>query len=208
MALNHLEPASERDLYWEWVRAEVDVPPGGPRYADRLVHGLDERRLALLAQGKPEQLTGSDWGEVRAAYRRLRGDFLDPLLGSGTAWSYGSLPIRELGDVKIPNLTKSLLPIAPSRRLEELVRALEDGKETPGLPNHLVYRHLRPRFELERMRGTPVLIAAQTAGPYVLAEGLTRTCVLLSRRLRGERTPASLRVLVGVTPRAPEWRWW
>ncbi len=208
MPISRLGGASERDLYWEWVRAEVDVPAGSARYLDRLGHGLDERRLSVLAGGAREQLSEPDWEALQAAFRRLRGDFLDPLLGPGTAWFYGDLPIAELREVRIPNLTISFVPIAPSRRLEEFVRALDAGKETPDLPNHLVYRQMRPIFDPARARGCPVLIAEQAQGPYVLAEGLTRTCVLLSRYLSGEPVPESLPVLVGVSPRARDWPWW
>lgn len=202
-----LAEASEQDLYWEWVRAEVDIPPGSPRYPDRRGHGLDARRLSLLAQGDRGALRPDDWAELRAAFRALRGDFLDPLPESSTRWSYGNLPVAELGSVKIPNLTISFVPIAPSRRLDEFVAALDAGKETPNLPNHLVYRFMRSVFDPQRARGCPILIAEQPEGPYVLAEGLTRACILVSRYTRGEPTPPSIRVLLGVSSRAREWRW-
>lgn len=207
MPLSNLTEASERDLYWEWVRAEVDVPVGSPRYTDRLGHGLDERRLSLLAQEAREKLTEGDWDALRVAYRRLRGDYLDPLFGSDTRWFYGDLPVAELPEVRIPNLTISFVPVAPSRRLAEFVAALDSGKETPQLPNHLIYRHMRPIFDSARARGCPILIAEHREGPYVLAEGLTRTCVVLSRAMHGEPTPATLRVLLGVSPRAHDWPW-
>lgn len=208
MPVLKLAEASERDLYWEWVRAEVDIPAGSPRYRDRLGHGLEERLLALLAQGEREWLGEPDWEALRTAYRRLREDFLDPLLGSGTRWFYGDLPVAELGQVRIPNLTISFVPIAPSRRLDELVAALDAGKETPGLPNHLIYRQMRPIFDATRARGCPILIAEQPEGPYVLAEGLTRLCIVLSRHLCGEPTPKSIRVLLGTSSRARDWPWW
>jgi hypothetical protein len=194
-------------LYWEWVRAEVDIPAGSPRYSDRLGHGLDGRRLALLADDQHDKLSEQDWEAVRAAFRRLRGDFLDPLFASGTQWFYGELLVAELREVRIPNLTISFLPIAPSRRLDEFVTALDSGKETPKLPNHLIYRYMRPMFDPSRARGCPVLIAEHRGGPYVLAEGLTRTCVLLSRAMHGEPAPSSIRVLLGVSGRAGDWPW-
>lgn len=207
LPLSNLTEASERDLYWEWVRAEVDIPVGSPRYNDRLGHGLDEGRLLLLAQGEREKLSEEDWDALRIAYRRLRGDYLDPLLGLDTRWFYGDLPVAELPDVRIPNLTISFVPIAPSRRLAEFVAALDSGKETTNLPNHLIYRHMRPVFDSVRARGCPILIAERREGPYVLAEGLTRTCVVLSLALHGESTPAALRVLLGLSARAHDWPW-
>lgn len=194
-------------MYWEWVRAEVDIPVVSPRYSDRLGHGLDERRLSLLADGEREELGEQDWETLRAGYRRLRGDFLDPLLGSGTQWFYGELPLSKLREVRIPNLAISFVPIAPSRRLDEFVAALDSGKETPNLTNHLIYGYMRPIFDPSRSRGCPVLIAEHREGPYVLAEGLTRTCVLLSRAMHCERAPSTIRVFLGVSPRAREWPW-
>lgn len=170
--LSNRARASEQDLYWEWVRAEVDIPPGSPRQPDRIGHGLDTRQLALLASGDRKAVRERDRAAFRAAFRALRGDYLDPLLGSGTRWTYGDLPVTELGRVKIPNLTISLVPVAPSRRLEELVADLDAGKETPQLPNHLVYRFMRSAFDPPRARGCPVLIAERPEGPYVLAEGV------------------------------------
>lgn len=207
MPLSNLTKASERDLYWEWVRAEVDIPAGSPRYPDRLGHGLDERRLSLLAGGEREELAEQDWEALRAAFRRLRGDFLDPLLGPGTQWFYGNLPVAELRDVRIPNLTISFVPIAPSRRLEEFVAALDSGKKTPNLDFLEVYRSMRQIFEPGRTRGCPVLIAERREGPYVLAEGLTRACVLVSRLSHGETVPAPVRVLLGVSSEARAWPW-
>ncbi len=199
--------ASEQDLYWEWVRAEVDVPPGSPRYTDRLGHGLDARQLSLLAHGERKAVRGEDREAFRSAYRALRGDFLDPLLGSGTRWYYGDLPGAELGAVKIPNLTISFVPLAPSRRLDEFAAALDAGRETPRLPNHLAYRFLRSGFDPPRARGCPILIAERPQGPYVLAEGVTRACVLVSRSTKGEPVPRSIRVLLGVSARAHAWPW-
>ncbi len=201
-------PASERDLYWEWLRAEIDVPAGSPRHADRLEHGLDERQQSILAHGERGALDPSDWEALGLAYRRLRKDYLDPLLDSGTGWWYAELPVAELGEVRIPKLTISLVPLAPSRRLEELVAALDAGRETPGLPNHLVYRFLRSVYDPTRVRGRPILIAERKDGPYVPAEGLTRASVLVSRLAHGEPTPPSVRVLLGISPRASDWRWW
>lgn len=207
LPLLKLTKASELDLYWEWVRAEVDIPVGSPRYSDRLANGLDQRRLSLLAHGEREGLDGQDWDALRAAYRRLRGTFLDPLLGSGTQWYYGDLPVFELREVLIPNLTISFVPIAPSRRLDEFVAALDSGKETPNLANHLLYRYMRPILDPARARGCPVFIAEHREGPYVLVEGLTRTCVLLSRTIHGEPVPSTLHILLGVSPRARDWGW-
>ena len=208
MPVRNLTPATERDLYWEWVRAEVDPPPGSPRSADRQAHGLSGRRLTLLATGDPTALGTDDREALRSAFRALRGEYLDPLLGSAVRWYYGDLDLTELGSVRIPNLTVSLVPLAPSRRLEEFVRSLDDGRETPKLPNHLVYRFLRTRFEFARVRGSPVLIAERRDGPYVLAEGLTRACVLQSRWAAGEDGPPSWRVLLGVSRAARRWAWW
>lgn len=207
LPISNLVDASERDLYWEWVRAEVDIPAASPRYADRLGHGLDERRILLLAQDEREKFEEEDWQALQVAYRRLREDYLGPLLDSGTHWFHGDLTIAELREVRIPNLTISFLPLAPSRRLAEFVTALDSGKETPNLPNHLIYRHMRPIFDSARARGCPILIAEHREGPYVLAEGLTRTCVVLSRAMHGESAPSTLRVLLGVSSRAREWPW-
>lgn len=207
MPISNLVNASERDLYWEWVRAEVDIPPGSPRYADRLGHGLDERQLSLLAEDRRGGFTDEDWEALRISFRRLREDYLDPLLGSGTQWFYGDLPANELAQVRIPNLTISFVPIAPSRSLEEFVDALDSGKETPALPNHLIYRFMRPIFDPLRVRGSPILISERREGPYVIAEGLTRACVLLSRAKKGESTPPTVHVLLGVSHRARDWPW-
>ncbi len=195
-------------MYWEWVRAEIDVPGESPRYGDRRDHGLGERRRSLLARGERSALDRSDWEALGRAFRRLRGDYLDPLLGTGTEWYYGELPLDELGAVRIPNLTISLVPLAPTRRLEDYVAALDSGRETPGVPNHLVYRFLRPIYDPARVRGCPILVAERRDGPYVLAEGLTRASVLVSRHVRGEPGPPSIRILLGISPRVVDWRWW
>lgn len=206
--VDHSTRATVRDLYWEWVRAEVDTPAGSPRYGDRQVHGLDNRMLQLLAKGERGRLTARDWESLRAAYRRLRGDYLDPLLSGGTHWSYRGLRITELYGLRIPNLTISLVPLAPSRRLEEFVAALDAGQETPDLSNHLVYEALRVAWDPARVRGCPILLAEIPEGPYVIAEGLTRLCVLLSRWEHRGRVPTVVRTLVGVSSRVREWRWW
>ncbi len=201
-------PATERDLYWEWVRAEVDVPANGTRSARLARHGLDARMLSILKEGDQGALLAPDWDALQAAFRRLRADYLDPLLDGTTAWRYGEFPLADLAGVRIPNLTISLLPLAPSRRLGEYAAALDAGRETPGLPNLSVYREMRGGFEPSRSRGCPVLISERVEGPYVVAEGLTRATVLVSWQREGRVVPPSLRVLVGTSARAREWKWW
>ncbi len=208
MALSKLQPATERDLYWEWLRAELDVPHEGPRSERHTVHGLEPRLLSILERGDRAALRESEWGDLRTAFRRLRGDYLEPLLDGSTIWKYGDLQVAELAEIRIPNLTISLVPVAPTRLLAEYAAAMDAGRETPGLPNLGVYRALRRGFETGRSRGCLVLIAELPAGPYVLAEGLTRASVLVSRRRQGESVPSVLRVLLGVTPRVREWSWW
>lgn len=208
MPASDLVPASERDLYWEWVRAEIDVPEGSPRQSDRQRHGLPPRVVALLERGDRTALDEPDWDKIRRAFRTLRGRYLDPLLDSGTRWYYGRLSVAEFAEVSIPNLTISFVPLAPSRRFEQFVRALDAGGKTPKDTFYKVYRHMRPIFDPGRVRGCPVLIAERVEGPYVLAEGATRSCILVSRRHHGEAVPRSFPVLVGVTSRAREWTWW
>lgn len=206
--IRDLTPATENDLIWEWVRAEVDIPDGDPRVHRRQQHGLDSRLLDVLAAGRKESLAEGDWGRLRDAYLRLRGSYLGPLLGPGTRWAYGEIPVPDLREIRLPNLTISFVPLAPTRRLEEFVRALDQGKETPGDQFSSVYRRRRPTFDLVRARGRPVLIAERDSGPYVLAEGLTRVSVLVSRRAHGESVPDTLPVMLGTSPQARLWPWW
>jgi hypothetical protein len=206
--IRYVAPASEADLYWEWLRAEVDQSPGNPRAAYRAAQaGLDSRLLDHLARDDRKGLLEEDWAHLRRAFHGIRGDYLDSLLTPRTQWSYGNLAVPDLNSVRIINATISFVPLAPSRRIEEFVAALDAGQETPNLDFLEVYRSMRPVFDPDRARGCPVLIAERRQGPYVLAEGLTRACVLVSRLGHGEAVPASVKVLLGVSLEARAWTW-
>jgi hypothetical protein len=206
--IHNLVPASEADLYWEWMRAEVDQPPGSPRAAYRAAQaGLETRVLDHLARNDRTGLSEEDWVRIRRGFHGIRGTYLDPLLSPSTRWSNGTLPVAELGSVGIINATISFVPLAHSRRIDEFVAALEAGRKTPNLDFFEVYRSMRQVFDPARSRGCLVLIAERTEGPYVLAEGLTRACVLVSRLARQEPVPTSVKVLLGVSSEARTWPW-
>ncbi len=206
--IRDLTPATELDLYWEWMRAEVHQQPGNPRAAYRVAQaGLEARLLDRLARDDRQGLSADDWAGLRRAFHGIRGDYIDALLGPRTRWSYGRISVADLGSIRIINATISFVPLAPSRRIGEFVAALDAGRRTPNLDFLEVYRSMRRVFDPSKARGCPVLIAERKEGPYVLAEGLTRACVLISRLGHGEDVPASVKVLLGVSPQARAWPW-
>jgi hypothetical protein len=209
MAVRNLTSSSERDLLWEWMRAEIDHHPGNPRADYRTGQAALEAHLHdRLARNDREGLSDEDWTRLRQALHGIRGDYIAPFLTARTTWSYGDFAIADLGSVRLINATISFLPLAPSRRIDDFVASLDEGNATPNDDFSDVYHSMRIVFDSKRARGCPVLIAQRPEGPYVLAEGLTRACVLVSRWRSGEATPPSIRVLLGVSLDAPRWRWW
>ena len=195
-------PASERDVYWQWARAESESTWYGPSY----LASLSTRLLARLDSNDREGLVDEDWNDIERAVLAVRVGYLTGLIELGVKWYSGKLAVSDLQNVRLIR-HDPFLQVAPSRLLSEFVARLEMGNDPPDSDFGPHYREMRSRFDPNRMRGFPILVSEAKAGPYLEVEGLTRMAVLLSRLSRGERVPPRIGVMVGVCPRLPEWQW-
>lgn len=195
-------PVSERDLFWQWARAESD----SERYGASFLGSLSGRLIARLDSNTWEGLDDADWTDIERAVLAIRGQYLSSLLELGVKWYSGKFMTSDLQDVRLIQYAP-FLHVAPSRMMSEFVAELDGGNDPPGDPFGPHYRKVRSRFEPNRMRGSPILASETRTGPYLEVEGLMRMAILLSRLKRGEPVPPRITVMVGVCPRLPEWRW-
>lgn len=194
--------ASVRDLFWNFARAEFEVPARGPRHTQPEIPGeLKERIL----RGERAGLSRYDWGLLREALISTRASIVNPVLAYVRTWSLAEIEAADLADLRVMNL-RIFTSIAPSRKLLDLAASLVRGI-FPEIwdPGH--YRELRAGFDWDRMRGRPILLSERTGGPWTLVEGTTRLCVIASRQNRGELRFDSFPVLLGVGAKLGEWEW-
>jgi hypothetical protein len=195
-----LRRGSTRDLFWNFARAEFEVPAHGLRHTQPVFsQALRDRVL----QDERATFSDEDWDALGKAVLSVRSDIVQPLLDSGAAWFLGELPSKEWANLRVMNL-RMFANIAPSRRLIDLTAALDRGAVPLGWkPSN--YPQLRSTFDLPFMHGTPIVVAPESTGPYTLVEGVTRMCVLLSKNNLGEIDVPSIPMLLGVNPRWAEW---
>ena len=199
--IDFLEDASSTDFFWEFAQAEVRDDGRHDRMYGR---GLGPALLARVRLEEREGLTRSQHALLKKTVLSTRPEYLRPLLWLGLRWSFGELPLKQLPHLRVPNLD-IFRPTAPSRLLGDFAAALDQGAPTLWPPVAENYRRMRPRFKLQRMVGSPIVMGASSEGPFTIVEGLTRLSVLASRLRGGEPVPSGIRLLVGLGPKARDW---
>lgn len=196
--------ADARDLLWEFAYSECHSVS---RHGDAWRAGLGAPLRTLVEAGAREKLTPPDWEALRGVLLAVRGWYLKDLLGLEPTWERARVGLDRLGRVRLIR-HEPFRAVAPNLLLEEFVRALDHGADTPGDRFADRYRRLRPRFEPSLARGVPVLVQRFVGDALTEVDGLTRMSILLSRRIQGEPTPESIEVLLGTTPRLAEWTYY
>jgi hypothetical protein len=198
-----LRKGSMRDLFWNFARAEFEIPESGIRHTQP---EISPALRARVLRNERASLSDAEWEELRRAVRSTRADPVQSLLDLGPKWFLGDLPANAWATVRVMNLT-IFTRMAPSRRLADLATALDAGA-VPSVWTPSNYSRLRSTFDLSRMHGDPILVARRRAGPYILVEGTTRMCVLLSKTRDGEISVPSVPVVLGVSPRLDRWEFY
>jgi hypothetical protein len=191
-----LQKGSERDLFWNFARAEFEIPGSGIRHTQPKISSALRERVVRNERAK---LSEMDWAALREAVLSVRSDPVQPLLDLNLEWFLGKFPAKEWASLTVMNF-QIFTRMAPSRQLLELSTALDHGA-VPSTWTPSNYSHLRSTFDRVRMNGDPILVARRRAGPYTLIEGTTRMCVLLSLQRHGEIDVPWVPIVLGVSPR-------
>ena len=191
----------DAELLWQFAYSENDSVS---RHGDAWRRGLGPRLSEILTRGARSELTPADWLLIRSVLLEVRGWYVKTLLAAAPAWSYTRYKVSELGAISLIR-HEPFRSIAPSLRLDEFVAALDAGRDTPGDRFAGRYRRLRPMFDPDRARGTPILVAQYRSGPFVELDGLTRMSILYSRWKAGMQEPSDVQVLLGLSDRLPVW---
>ena len=198
-----IKKGSVRDLFWNFARAEFEIPNHVLRHDQPAIsQALKDRIL----RDERATFTEEDWEALRKAVLSTRSPIVQPLIDLGTDWFLGELPSNMWGEVRVMNLL-IFVNISPTRRLMELATALDKGV-VPVDWNPSNYLHLRSTFDLSIMHRDPIVVAEHPTGPYILVEGVARMCVPLSRQNHGEIEVARLPMLLGVCPRLGQWEFY
>jgi hypothetical protein len=199
-----LKPASDRDVFWNFARAETD----SVRFSKYYEPGLSARVLDLLRVDDRAAMSESEWKDLSRVVRQVRGGVLELPLRLGAVWHFGKLPVAALPEVRVMNLPQ-FVAVAPTRTLREFVKALDRGVRLPGdEPFGENYRRLLQQFDLSKMRGVPVVVSPSITGPYELIEGVTRTSIILSRSMVSESVLSGVPALLGVSPGLADYPGW
>lgn len=169
-----------------------------------------------IAEGRNEKSGLAQMPQVKSLYpkveakeeltseeeTRLVGSLLisrSPLLGffmrTPTNWFYGSIPVKALRELHTIQTFSSYAP--NTRRMEEL--ALSPA-EDPALEI--------ADFELSRMVGSPIAVAADVEGEWCLMDGYKRCKEIIALHERGEIAQKKIDIFLGVTPKVQSWRHW
>jgi hypothetical protein len=195
------DPADTDDVVWSFVVAELD----SPRWRARLEAVLPSESVSRLRSSSRGTLPSEDLERARSALLAHRGRFVGFLLTGSTEWRFGRLRTTGLEQLRVIT-EKDFVERAPTRLLAEFALKTDEG--TRPIPDFdTAYAFLRSRFDMNRSRGLPVLVAESEHGPYTIAEGLTRLTCLASFVREGRPVPNELNVLAGTNPDLTKWGW-
>lgn len=192
-------PSRWEDLLWEWARAEWRSPRFAAWYPQ------EPEILARLESGAEFAGGELDW-RILDGVTRARGLLLDGLDLAGLDVHRALLAPAEiagLGLFRDPGFRR-LCPTATC--LGDLADSLAaDLPEHREVPLAAAYHALGASFDPARMRGRPILLAADSAGPFLLLEGYCRLLRLLATHRAGAAVP-EIPVILGLWPELPGWK--
>ncbi|HTT16013.1 MAG TPA: hypothetical protein VMH49_01450 [Thermoplasmata archaeon] len=194
--------ASIHDVLWNFARAEFEDSLGADRHTQPVI---PERLRVKLTRGDRRNLSSDDWRRVEKGLLSTRGTIVKPVLDRVREWSLVELHPKELPDLRVMNL-RIFSSVAPSRRLDDFAAALDRG-EFPAVWDPAFYRDLRARFDLRRMHGVPILVAARRGGPYTVVEGTTRMSVMASKLETRELNARAVPAVLGLGGLLKGWEW-
>ena len=197
-----LASATRADFFREFARAEVH---NDARHNRAYSRGLGLDLFARVRSGDMDGIDRKGHSLIRSTVISTRPTFLRPLLRLGLRWSYGDLSPSGLSRLRVPDLD-IFRHTAPSRCLGDFVLALDRGEGGVWRPLARNYGRMRSRFDPRRMVGVPIVVGATSRGPFTVVEGLTRLSILVSRLGRGEPVPRRIRALIGLGPKAENWK--
>ena len=195
-------PANAQDVFWNFARAEFEVPLGGARHTQPVI---PETLRTKAIRGERENLSSDEWHRLEKALLSTRGTIVTPVLDRVREWRLVELLSKELPDLRVMNL-RIFSSVAPSRRLDDFAAALDRG-EFPRIWDPKFYRDLRARFDLRRMHGVPILVATRRSGPYTVVEGTTRISVMVSKLITRELKVRAVPAVLGLGGRLKGWEW-
>ena len=194
-------PCGETEFLWNFAYSESDSESRhGDAWRALLGPGLSQQ----LDRGARSELGSRDWQSIRRVLLRVRGAYIGALVELHPVWHLTRVETSTLGDLRLI-AHEPFYAVTPSLRLDDFVRALDSGADTPGDRFARRYRALRPMFDPDRSRGRPMFVGTSLRGPFMEVDGLTRLSILWSRFAQGEPVPRLLEVLVGTSRRLEEW---
>jgi hypothetical protein len=198
-----VEPATERDFFWEFVLAEFH----SYRWRNSYRLGLTRAASSALQRATRKELGDSDWESLRNVLISYRRPIIEDVLQLEPVWRYEQFSIADLPSVKFMGMgMDDFIRVAPNHTLNELALAHRAGSDTNNdwFVNGLNY--LLMDYDPRRTRGVPIFLSEGGGSPFILIEGLTRSTAVVFRTLTGQPVPQELRVLIGVSPALRTWR--
>lgn len=132
------------------------------------------------------------------------GGFVDRIMETQVVWREATVDIADLPDLRANNIS-TYTDLSNDVRLGLVVAALESGKHTRDRDWESNYRTLLAEFDPSQSRGRPCLLAERESGPYVIFEGTTRLCVLLTLHRAKGIDPSPAPVYLGIKKAGTIW---
>lgn len=107
-------PATERDLAWEWARAEFNSARFGALYTPHVTPSM----MGALMSGDRSRLTDWEWSLLEQLVSGVRRPLLAGLPRLGATWYTGHIATGDLADLRL--VWPPFRALSPSARLGEL----------------------------------------------------------------------------------------
>ena len=195
------EEVPEAKVLRNWAMAEFSNPDRWTTLA-KVVPGEVLQRL----RGRLP-LEDHEWADLAYLIHQFRSPLLNGLLALHPHWYSATVAVGDLPSVRVIAY-EPFVRAAPSRLLNDLATAAEDGDPIDGGFNVLV-RRMAEAFDLATMQGMPILVAQTINDPWYLVEGYTRcAAMLLASRAGRLAADTSAPIIFGIAPQLPPWNWY
>lgn len=163
---------TRRDVLLWWAFAEVK----GTRWRRIYESWLGPELYQSMQYATFYQLTASGQDALLSALAGHRNVFTDKYLPDGGDYRFATLPVEQLGELKLlPEMNRP----APTR-LKDFLAAQDISEQWPNDPR-IVAREMAEAQGMKLLLGYPILVPAGTSGDYMLLEGYARCLAHLMR---------------------------
>lgn len=196
--IKNLQKIQWEEVVRNWAIAEAVSKRRLPYIREKLIPSLVQK----LENEEVDNLSEEEWSELETMVLDERKELLNGLKELNLIWYKGALPFGEIEQLFMMKW-KPFIDQAGSQKFSDLVDTFREGKMPDKHFEFGGYQTvIKGSFDINRMKGAPIVLSESEQPPYYLVEGFTR----LSALLLSDSKPDHVPVILGVG-RVMDWEY-